>query len=547
MTEIPMKTTGELLAELLDAYGVDTVFGIPGVHTVELYRGLPRTRITHITPRHEQGAGFMADGYARVTGKPGVCFIITGPGMTNIMTALGQAAADSVPILVISSVNPIAATGSGEGRLHELADQQGMTAHLTAFTKTVYRPEDLPKIVAEAFAVFSSTRPRPIHIQIPIDVITADASHITATPAGLTRRPEPNAAALDAAASLLNSAKNPILLYGGGCADVNPHDAMQLAEILDCPALLTINAKGLLPPGHPLSLGSNQSIAPARQAIAEADTVLAIGTELGETDYDVVFDGGFTINGTLIRIDIDPRQVQLPFPADCAVIGDAASAIRGLCARLNPVDRGGAAKAQALRSAIAADLPENWRGANAMLKALREHLPNLTIVGDSTQPVYFGNHGFEAAKPRRWFNASTGYGTLGYALPAAIGAQLGRKQEPVICLIGDGGIQFTLPELIVASENALPIIVIIWHNQGYGEIRRYMQDRGLPLIGVNIAAPNFALTAQSIGALYRRIESLQELLAAAEKDCQGRRPAVYEIDESDAFLNEIGSTFQYFS
>lgn len=546
-TNPPAKTTGELLAELLDAYGVDTVFGIPGVHTVELYRGLPNTHITHITPRHEQGAGFMADGYARVTGKPGVCFIITGPGMTNIMTALGQAAADSVPLLVISSVNPIAATGSGEGRLHELADQQGMTAHLTAFTKTVYRPEDLPKIVAEAFSVFASTRPRPIHIQIPIDVITADASHIAATPAGLTRRPEPNAAALDNAAALLNKAKNPILLYGGGCADVNPHDAMQLAELLDCPTLLTINAKGLLPPAHPLSLGSNQSITPARQAIAAADTVLAIGTELGETDYDVVFDGGFTINGTLIRVDIDPRQVQLPFPADCAIVGDAAAAIRGLCARLTPAQRHGEQRAHALRQAITTHLPDHWRGANAMLKALRDHFPNLTIVGDSTQPVYFGNHGFEAAKPRRWFNASTGYGTLGYALPAAIGAQIGRKNDPVICLIGDGGIQFTLPELIVATENHLPVIIIIWHNQGYGEIRRYMQARNLPLIGVNIAAPDFDLSAQSVGALYRKIESLDELLAAVENDRKGQRPAVYEIDETAPFLNDIAQSFQYFS
>lgn len=546
------KTTGELLAELLDAYGVDTVFGIPGVHTVELYRGLPRTRITHITPRHEQGAGFMADGYARVTGKPGVCFIITGPGMTNIMTALGQAAADSIPMLVISSVNPVAATGSGEGRLHELADQRGMTAHITAFTKTVYRPEDLPKIVAEAFAVFKSARPRPVHIQIPIDVITAEAAHIAVKPAGLPLRPVPNAQALDQAAALLQQAKNPILLYGGGCVDVEPELATKLAELLDCPTLLTINAKGLLPPGHPLSLGSNQSILPAREAIAKADTVLAIGTELGETDYDVVFDGGFQINGTLIRIDIDPRQVELPFPADCAIIGDATAAIRGLCKRLPPAQRDGKVRCKQLQQAIITELPKNWRGANALLKALRTHFPEITLVGDSTQPVYFGNHGFEALAPRHWFNASTGYGTLGYALPAAIGAQLGRyqlgcKTDPVMCLIGDGGIQFTLPELIVAAENQLPLIVLIWHNQGYGEIRRYMENRALPLIGVNVAAPDFALTAQSVGAHYRQITSLDMLLESVKTDCIGQRPVIYELDENAAFLTEIGKTFQYFS
>ena len=151
-----MATCGEALVRLLEAYGVDTVFGIPGVHTVELYRGLPATRIRHVTPRHEQGAGFMADGYARVSGKPGVCFIITGPGMTNILTAMGQAYGDSIPMLVISSVNRTEQLGMGQGRLHELPSQQAVVAGVAAFSHTLLHPGQLPEVLARAFALFAA-------------------------------------------------------------------------------------------------------------------------------------------------------------------------------------------------------------------------------------------------------------------------------------------------------------------------------------------------------------------------------------------------------
>ncbi|MGB2891443.1 MAG: thiamine pyrophosphate-binding protein, partial [Albidovulum sp.] len=160
-------STGVYLTHLLRAYGVDMVFGIPGVHTIELYRGLAGSGIRHVTPRHEQGAGFMADGYARASGRPGVCFIISGPGMTNIVTAMGQAYADSVPMLVISTVNAHGRMGSGEGWLHELPNQQALVAGVAAFSRTVHRPEELATTLAQAFAVFDGARPRPVHVELP--------------------------------------------------------------------------------------------------------------------------------------------------------------------------------------------------------------------------------------------------------------------------------------------------------------------------------------------------------------------------------------------
>ena len=557
----PTLTCGELLVHWLEYYGVETVFGIPGVHTVELYRGLPSTNIRHVTPRHEQGAGFMADGYYRASGKVGVCFIITGPGMTNIMTAMAQALADSIPMLVISSVNKVKDTGSGEGHLHELHDQQGMVSKVALTSKTVWQPEALPKVIAEAFSIFNSARPGPVHIQLPIDVITADASHVARPPvsdqdqyaqantimSSQMMRPLPNPAQLDLIVEQLKTAKNPVLLYGGGCVDVND-DAQKLAELLDAPTFLTINAKGLLPPGHPLSLGSNQSLAAGRALIGEADVVLAIGTELGETDYDIVFDGGFRINGTLIRIDCDAQQLQRPFRADIAVLSDAQMAISGLCQRLDSqtLDHQAAQQVADVKQKMIAAMPASFKGQNALLKLFRDEIKDVIIVGDSTQPVYSGNHGYEALGTRRWFNSATGFGTLGYGLPAAIGAMIGAN-KPVISLIGDGGIQFTLPELICAAELELPLIVLLWNNQGYGEIRSYMEERGLPLIGVNIKTPSFQPLATGFGAGYRRIQDKQQLLHALQQDLAGQQPMVYEVDETDDFLTDIGSSFSYFS
>ena len=556
-------TCGELLVQWLEYYGVETVFGIPGVHTVELYRGLPNTDIRHVTPRHEQGAGFMADGYYRASGKVGVCFIITGPGMTNIMTAMAQALADSIPMLVISSVNKVQHTGSSEGHLHELHDQQGMVSKVALMSKAIWQPESLPKVIAEAFALFNGARPGPVHIQLPIDVITADASHVAKPPKlevslniqsvnhTLTKpkvtRPLPHPAQLDLIVETLKAAKNPVLLYGGGCVDVN-HDAQKLSELIDAPTFLTINAKGLLPPAHALSLGSTQSLAAARAVIGEADLVLAIGTELGETDYDVFFNGEFKINGTLIRIDCDAQQLQRPFRADIALLSDAQMAISGLCERLEsqPLNHQALARVNTAKQALIEEMTPAFAGQNALLQLIRDEVENVIFVGDSTQPVYSGNLGFEALATRRWFNSSTGFGTLGYGLPAAIGAMLGSK-APVISLIGDGGIQFTIAELICAAELELPLIVLLWNNQGYGEIRRYMEEGGLPLIGVNIKTPNFEPLAAGFGAGYRRITAKQQLLAALKEDIIGTTPVIYEVDEADEFLTEMGKTFRCFS
>ncbi|TIX55939.1 MAG: hypothetical protein E5V28_21560, partial [Mesorhizobium sp.] len=239
-----MMTVGEALITLLEAHDVDTVFGIPGVHTVELYRGLARSKIRHVTPRHEQGAGFMADGYARASGKPGVAFVITGPGLTNTITAMGQARADSVPMLVISGVNATPTLGKGLGHLHELPDQRGMMEKVALFSHRVTDADELPGVLARAFALFSSSRAGPVHIEIPTDIMVKPADGIAALLTNVAP-PEPDAAAIAEAARLCAAARRPLILAGGGAKRAEA-PLKRLAERMGAPVVQTANARGLL-------------------------------------------------------------------------------------------------------------------------------------------------------------------------------------------------------------------------------------------------------------------------------------------------------------
>ena len=532
-----MATCGEVLVNLLESYGVDQVFGIPGVHTVELYRGLARSNIRHVTPRHEQGAGFMADGYARTSGKPGVCFIITGPGMTNITTAMGQAYADSIPMLVISSVQSRSQLGGGRGKLHELPNQSALVAGVAAFSHTLMSAAQLPGVLARAFALFQAGRPRPVHIEIPLDVLVENADALLGTSPVSVARAGAAPSAVKQMSQRLAAAKRPLILAGGG-AIAAAAELTRLAETLGAPVALTINAKGLLPAAHPLLIGSTQTLLATRALVAEADVVLAIGTELAETDYDVTFAGGFEIPGALLRIDIDPDQTVRNYPPELALVADAQIAAEALLAelqRLPLAPRHSAWGAQRV-ARLWADLTPAWdaatRAQTRFLHTVLEELPNAVLVGDSTQPVYSGNLTLNLDHPRRWFNASTGYGTLGYALPAAIGAWLGRGDgQPVVCLIGDGGLQFTLPELASAVEARTPIIVLLWNNQGYEEIKKYMLNRAIEPVGVDIYTPDFIGVATALGCAAERIQDVDSLRVALRAAADRQGPTLIEIDQ----------------
>ncbi|TBW38737.1 5-guanidino-2-oxopentanoate decarboxylase [Siculibacillus lacustris] len=522
-------TCGERLVQLLEAYGIDTIFGIPGIHTVELYRGLPATRIRHVTPRHEQGAGFMADGYARACGRPAAAFIVTGPGMTNIATAMGQAYADSVPMLVISAVTGRADLGMGRGKLHELPSQRALIAGVSAFSHTLLDPEQLPEVLARAFAIFAAARPRPVHIEIPIDVIVAPVAGPAVSPPPRPFAPGADARAIEQAAIWLAAAQRPLIVAGGGA--VGAARAIRgLAERLDAPLFTTVNAKGILPPDHPLGLSGNLALAPLYDELAAADVVLAIGTEFGETEM-YPDPRPLTFGGRLIRIDIDPEQTSRPALAALSIVADARIAAEALLARLGagPGRRDGAARAADLVRRTEALLWPACRVHAHLFAAIDAALPDAIVVGDQTEPVYAGNQIHRAPRVRSFFNASTGYGTLGYALPAAFGAKLAAPERAVVCVIGDGGLQFTAPELASAVDAGIGVAVIVWNNQAYGEIKTWMRGQDLPTIGVDIGGPRLDLLAEAHGCAHVAPDRDADLVAALAAAAAADVPTLIEI------------------
>jgi acetolactate synthase-1/2/3 large subunit len=280
---------------------------------------------------------------------------------------------------------------------------------------------------------------------------------------------------------------------------------------------------------------------PVRELVKAADVVLAIGTELGETDYDVVFDGQFRIDGKVIRVDIDPTQLHTNFLADIAIFSDATLAMRALLQQLGPskftgTDSPGVTRAAAVRRELEKQRPDAWTAHKRLLDVVQATLPDVVIVGDSTQPVYSGNHLYEPHRTRSWFNSSTGYGTLGYGLPAAIGAKIAAPGRPVIALIGDGGLQFTLPELASAVEANAGVIVLLWNNYGYGEIKRYMDQRAIPQIGVDIYTPDLLGAARALGCKAERATSFEHLTELLQRASHDQGPTVIELLEAANFM-----------
>ncbi len=535
-----MKKFGQFVVDCLADYGVEYIFGIPGVHTIELYRGLTGSGIRHVTPRHEQGAGFMADGYARVSGKPGVCFIITGPGLTNIVTAMGQAYSDSIPMLVISTVNSAGALGSGEGHLHELPDQRQLMRQVTAFSHTIHSPKEFETVLARAFATFESSRPRPIHIEIPVEMLGREVGFVKPSRRRVsTAPPAAHAKAIIEAAQFLNNSQRPLLIAGGGATRA-AREIEDLASRLQAPVLMTINGRGILPAGHPLGLSISAASPAALDLMERADVILAVGTELGPTDFDDTLASRRHLGEKLVRIDIDPEQVMRSLRPAVGLVGDSKATIGALNPATQPREAGswGQTAASSARHALSSELTVAQRIQIKTLETLRDALPGVVIVGDSNQPVYAGCTVFEAAAPRTFFNSATGDGTLGYGLPAALGAKIAAPELPVVALMGDGGLQFTLSELGSVTEHGAPLILVLWNNNGYREIEKAMVRAGIDPLGVKIFTPDFKSIATAFDWQHEMARNVTELSTIVRNAAATGSRIVVEIDEAAFCLGE---------
>jgi 5-guanidino-2-oxopentanoate decarboxylase len=531
MSPVPW-TVGRYLIETLVANGIDTAFGIPGVHNIELYRGVGAARLRHVLARHEQNAAFAADGYARVSGRPAAVLVISGPGLSNALTAIAQAYSDSVPMLVIASTPVRASLGQRWGVLHELPDQRALAAGVTRLALHANSAQELRAHLAAAFADLANGRRRPVYLGVPLDLL-AETTELRPEPlVAAAAVPQADRRALAAARALLDGAARPLIIAGGGARHAGAA-LLQLLEALDGYLVTTVAAKGVIPESHPANLGASLPFRATQELLAAADVVIAAGTELAETDiYTTV---RVTVPGRVIRIDIDPAQLADPAAQAIAILADARAALEALASGL-PGRRGwrhanGAAAPQ--RALIEAQIGASGAALLSVARALRAGLPeDGAVFSDMTQVAYTGNYAFAADRPGSWFHPC-GYGTLGFALPAAIGAKIAQPERPVVALAGDFGVQFTLQELMTAVELQLPLPIVVWNNAALKQIRDDMLDAGIEPVGVSGRNPDFEALAAACGARALRVRGAQALTAGLSGALAARGPTLIEARSED--------------
>lgn len=539
---------GLAVVAALAAHGVNTIFGIPGTHNLEFYRHLPDFGIRAITPRHEQGAGYGADGYFLVSGKPGVVITTSGPGLTNVITAAATAYAESRPMLILSPGVPIGLERADIGMLHETKDSSGALSHLLVSSRRTRTAEGAAQAVADAFALFASERPGPVHIEVPLDVLEGQWWGAVPAPQA-PRRPVLDMDMVATAAEALAGSRTPLIVAGGGARRAAA-EVRALAEALDAPVVTTANGKGVLDEDHPLSLGANVRFPAIQRASAEADVLLVLGSELADSDLwggrigaagDSAAGGaeagaGSRAGQTVIRCDIDPDQLNKNLRGDIHAFADCTDFLTALLAHEAlpgaAGERDGQNRVTALTEAYQSDF--GFASTNAHLHEVITAVAgaDVIIAGDSSQITYDGTvHALTAHTPDQLLYMP-GFATLGYGIPAAIGAKLADPARPVVCVVGDGAAMFSIQEIVTAVELSLPIPFVIVDNGGYAEIEYQMEDRDMDPFAVKLHRPDFAALGESMGARGVTISADAidtELAEAIRTTLAGDRPAVIRV------------------
>ncbi len=504
------RPLGAQISHMLRDRGVDVIFGIPGVHNQEMYRGIEEAGITHVLARHEQGAGFMADGYARATGKPGVAYVITGPGLCNIMTPMGQAYSDSVPMLVLSSC--LDETQAQRGQLHQMKDQQGAAGTVADWSAQANTAQAAYGLVERAFEEFELSRPRPKHIQVPIAQLEGDAD-----PAPFPNQPalRPKVFAPDVApvVSLLNISKRPLFILGGGCRS---NEWRQILTQLGAACITTYAGRGMVGVNYPLDFGAMLPRPGSAEVIASADLVIAVGAELGEVD---LWREELGHSAHLVRVDLDPEVLSDRHRAAVKIQADSASFARALWAvteSAKPATGWTAEEVAEARARWRAEVDAERPGIVPVADALRAAMPADTMIySDMTQFAYAAKEVWDMAYPHHWHHP-TGFGTLGYALPAGIGGAVARRGRPTAVIAGDYGFQYTMQELGVAVELGLPLPIILWDNGKLKEIEDSMVRSQIAPNAVVARNPDFCKLAEAFGALSTAPKTLVEMQEAVK-------------------------------
>lgn len=520
MTET--KPLGAQISHHLFNHGVTVIFGIPGVHNQEMYRGIEDAGITHVLARHEQGAGFMADGYARASGKPGVCYVITGPGVCNVMTPLGQAYSDSVPVLCVSSC--LDETASRRGQLHQMLDQEGAAATVCDWSETARTPQAAYALIDRAMGEFQTKRPRSKHITVPIAALEAQAPAASPVSVQIGAYPVAHVTDLQTLQAHITQAERPLFIFGGG-AVAAASDIPALMDGTGAAAFVTYAGRGLVPPDHPAFFGSNLARPSSADVFAQADLVVTFGSELAEGDLWRTELGHSCLH---VRVDIDPEVLANTVGPCIGVQADAAEVIAGLVMSLDkPVAaKWDTAAIRAQRDQWRADVDQERPGISAIAACLKSLLPDQTMIfSDMTQFAYTAKEVWDMPAAGHWHHP-TGFGTLGYAVPAAIGATQARKGLPTVAIIGDYGFQYTVQELGTAVELGQPLPIILWDNGKLGEIEASMVRAQIAPNAVVAHNPDFLALARAYGAGAAEPKNRSELQSTLKAAFDRQGPTV---------------------
>jgi len=538
METVYKRTTGWVIIEALHNYGIDTVFGIPGTHNLEFYRPLAALNIRPVTSRHEQGAGYAADGWSLQTGKPGVVITTSGPGLLNALSAAGTAYCESRPMIILSPGPARGAEFADIGTLHETKDQLGAASAIVEWGRRVQTAEEAVAAVHDAFELFATTRPRPVYIEVPLDLLeeTTEIAGEALAARAFAPVADPDPAAVAEATALLAAAQDPVILAGGGSRGAAA-ELRALAERLGAPVVTTGNAKGVLDEHHPLALGANLRLAAARNRARDADVLLVVGSKLGEAELWVE---RLEARGAVIRVDLLESQIDKNQPARIGLVSDARTALSAILDELgegSPLDAapGVIATLAAARAECAELSPEN----TALAEAIAAVLPENAIVStDSSQIAYWGLLNVLRVSEPNSTPYMTTYATLGYGLPAALGSRIARPDRPSFVVIGDGALMFSMNEFITVVEQREDVTVIVVDNGGYGEIKQNEVDAGIAPVGVDLTQPDWAAVTAAFGGTGRRAGTPRELAAAVDAAVGEGGLQLIHIDQANFDLSE---------
>jgi acetolactate synthase-1/2/3 large subunit len=541
-----MKLTGaQALIKSLEAEGVEVVFGLPGGAILPVYDPIIDSTVRHVLVRHEQGAGHMAEGYAHATGRPGVAIVTSGPGATNIVTPIGDAYMDSIPLVVITGQ---VATGSIGTDAFQECDITGITMGITKHNWLIKRAEDIPQVIAEAFHVASTGRPGPVLVDLPKDVAQSTMewyeppAHDELNMPGYHPGTSVDRDAARAAAELLAAASRPVLYVGGGVLKANATDELRrFVELTGAPVVTTLMARGALPDSHPQNLrmpGMHGNYT-AVTAMQEADLLVSLGARFDDRVTGKL--DGFAPHAKIVHLDIDPAEQGKVRRPDVSLIGDAKDGIDALLEASETLT-------QADRSAWWATLhgwlerypltydeaePGSPLKPQAVIEALNAHSPEGTLVvsGVGQHQMWAAQH-WSYEEPRTWIN-SGGAGTMGFAVPAAIGAKAGRPERTVWAIDGDGCFQMTAQELVTARIEQIPIKVAILNNSYLGMVRQWQEmfyDERYSEVYLSPDLPDYVKLAESMGCVGLRVDTPEDVIPAIEKaNAIDDRPVVIDF------------------